>query len=169
MGDTLVKVSARKGALFALDRDVDVVRVRSLNGCGDVRVSVLGQTVSLAAGHELTLTMQLPVEEQIKPADGIGRRDHSTRKVYDRLHATVCDFSIVSAMSSAEPLCRMRNTSLAGERRVIERLIKAAAAVEAVTRAKGPYVAKPKPPTLPAGHMKYAAGSSRLGLKAQAL
>jgi hypothetical protein len=65
----------------------------------------------------------------------------------------------------------MRGSTLPAERKLAERLMKAAAAVDAVTRAKGSYSARPKEAGTEDASVGYAVDNrnNRLGLKASAL
>lgn len=139
-------IAIKKGAMVALESAGDAVRVKSCSGPGHATVRLAGKNISLAPGQELLVTSHKPSTEQLAPADGVGRRLISQHSLMADLHIAVADISLVSFVQHADYLGKLRTSTSPVEKRMLSSLLKTAASIETVTRARGAYTAKPKKP-----------------------
>jgi hypothetical protein len=137
-------VHTKKGALVSVERTQGALYVRACSRSGDVAVITGGRRIQLHPGCELIVTNHRPSDADLKPSDGIGRRDMRTEKLHGELHATVCDFSIVTVISNSIPLSSLKLSAQSADRKLLERLVRTAAAVDMVTKVRGPYSGRGK-------------------------
>ena len=148
-GDLVVKtgiaqVKIDRDGLVLVESEGGLTRAAALSGPGHVELVAGSRSFPLSPGQEVLLTDHAPKPEETMPRDGVGRRRMSTTEAGDGLFASFADVSIVSLMHSAGHLRPLRRPSTAAEKRVLERLIRTAAALDATTRARGPFKAQPK-------------------------
>jgi hypothetical protein len=141
-GDVVIK----KGAMVALDSTGGALRVKSCSGPGHTTVRLAGKSISLAPGQELLVSTRKPTKELLAPADGVGRRMVSQHSLMSDLHIAVSDISLVSYLQNAHFLSHLRASTSPVEKRMLGALLKTAASIETVTRARGAYTARPKKP-----------------------
>jgi len=132
------------GALLSVQVGSGSTRVSALSGPGDVSLLVDKHKITLGPGQEALITDHSPTAEDTTPKDGIGRRDAHPKRSDSGIFVTLADFSMVSMIDSADHLRLVRRPRSARERQLLQHLLKTAAAVETLTRAKGPYRALPK-------------------------
>jgi hypothetical protein len=136
----LGSVQARKGSLCSLRNDGNSVYVRALSDVGHTKVVSENREVNLAPGEELLLTNHAPLVTEIKPGDGVGRRGANTREIGAQKFATVSDFSMITFIANSKSF-----TAQAPNRKLVERMLKTAAAVSMVTQRKGAYTSQALP------------------------
>lgn len=134
-------VHAKKGSLVSVVMDGDALRVSACSGPGDVTLVAGGKAIAIAPGQELMISDRELSKEKLLRADGVGRRSCRTFAITMDLFAGVSDVSIVSMIANHEELQALLHPTTNTEHRIAERLLKTAAVVEQVTRAKGPYSA----------------------------
>lgn len=154
----IARVKIDRDGLVLVESEGGLTRAAALSGPGHVELVAGSRSFPLSPGQEVLLTDHAPKPEETMPRDGVGRRRMSTTEAGDGLFASFADVSIVSLMHSAGHLRPLRRPSTPAEKRVLERLIRTAAALDATTRARGPFKALPKDkapqpasPTRPAG------------------
>lgn len=133
-----------KDALFCVGASATRMRVLACSGPDDVWAVVGDHKLSVAPGQEVLICDHDPKDEDKMPPDGIGRRDLTTRKLTDDFSVTYADFSIVSLLFSQEHLKTVRQGLKSVDKDILERLERAAAAINTITAAKGPYKSTPK-------------------------
>lgn len=139
------KVKIKKGALVAIESNESVVRVKACSGPSHVHIEIGGRKLQIAPGQELLITNSKPTDEQLIPRDGIGRRHVWSHQLSDKTHVTVADFSIISFVQNASYLANVKNSKSADKQKLLNNLLKTAAAIHTVTGGKrGAYTAKPK-------------------------
>src|SRR5262249_5811512 len=144
--------------LFSVECDSGVSRIAAFSGPGDLHLAAGSRKFDLSPGQEAFITDHEPTKEDTSPRDGVGRRRITTTKVRDDLFVSFADISIVTVIHSADHLRVLSQPNAAAERKILERLIRTAAALDTATRAKGPYRAVPRnrpepksPPDVPTG------------------
>jgi hypothetical protein len=134
----------KKGALISIEEEDGVVRVKACSGPDHACAIVDGHKISLAPGQEMLLTASTPTESELSPADGVGRRILSTNAVKEGVYVTISDFSIISYVQNAGYLQSLRTVSGDNDKRILNSLLKTAAAIQTLSGAKkGAYKAKP--------------------------
>ena len=136
-------VIVKKGALVSLDATSGQLRVRVLSGPGHVAVVAAGKTMPLGPGREAYLSDHIPADDEAHCRDDVGRRELRKYPLAGGCALTICDFSIVSLLSSEHHLKHLAGSQSRDLRQIFDQLVKTAAAVEQLTSARGPYVAKP--------------------------
>ena len=113
----LGQVYGGKDALFSVDADYNFMRVQAVSGQSDVWVVVNKRKIDLLPGKEVLVTDHKPKDEEITPADGVGRRSPATENLEGGLKITYSDFSLVSWLDassiydrSGKPCLPTRNT-----------------------------------------------------------
>lgn len=124
-------VFIRKGGLAAIDREHNSLRVKACSGPGDVRFECGNRKFNLAPGQELTIGTS---PECTNPTDGVGRRNHARYDLGNGACATISDFSIISLLRNADYLSDIRAAKTRQSKRVLDRMLKAAAAVQLASR-----------------------------------
>ncbi len=139
------KIRIKKGALVAIESNDNSVRIKACSGPTHVHVEIAGRKLQISPGQELLITNAKPSSEQITPADGIGRRQVSSHQLSEKAHITVSDFSIISFVQNTSYLGSIKNSKSAEKQKLINSLLKTAAAIHTVTGGKrGAYTAKPR-------------------------
>lgn len=134
-------VFVRKGALVSIVAEDESMTVASCSGPGDVVVQVAQHRILLAPGQEAKVSSH--VDGAAGRADGVGRRNAQTVALTKGLHLTTSDFSIVSMMSNVVHMQTLIHPTTSIEKRISDRLLKAAAAVQQLTSRRGAYTARP--------------------------
>ncbi len=133
-----VEVTARRSALVFVSAFDDSTTVRSCGNNGTVIVKINGKTVSLNSGEELIVSNHKPDYTEIRPSDGVGRRNSRT-VIAGSKYITISEFSILTMVSQHEKLFALRKSVDISERRLLARLLKTAATVDAVLKYRGSY------------------------------
>ncbi len=133
--------------------------VKACSGPGAVRVARPDFSVNLAPGHELLLSNSRPSKTDMNPADGVGRRKADVKELNDGTHAVVSDFAMITLIKNLDGL---RNAKTAVERKIVERMLRTAAAINLATGGRGVYSSKSKPnaPAKPQTQQQYAGPDS---------
>ena len=76
------------------------------------------------------------------PADGIGRRKQDVKELSDGTHAVISDFAMITLIGN---LTNLRKSTSAVDKKIVDRLLRTAAAVGIATSGRGVYTSKPKP------------------------
>ncbi len=134
------EVQVQKGALVSVRAEDGCTYVRVCSSSGTVKVNVIGKILTLNSGEELVVSNHKPDNSEIRPADGLGRRNTHTVALGNK-YVTVSDFSIVSMVSNHETLYALHNSGQNQDRQLIDRMLKTAATVDMVLRYRGAYSA----------------------------
>jgi hypothetical protein len=137
---------AKKNALIDVEAYTGDFRVKSLSGPGHVTVQEGEQTLPLHPGQEIFIAKRVVEDSDKTPPDGVGRRKFENLTLKDGTKAIMSDFSIPSFMTAAEHAQAIRRSSDPHDHDVSERILKTAAAVQALTMTKGMYTAVPRQP-----------------------
>ena len=137
-------VSVVKGAIVAVGVEKGVIRVRACTGLGSVVLHNPKTKIPLSAGSELMLFDHQPTKYEAIPKDGIGRRNLVAHRIDNELTAVLGDFSVVSLLHNSSHLKTSRSSGIESRQHLVNRLSKTAAAIEQVTKLKGPYFSQPK-------------------------
>lgn len=140
----LAQLQADKDSLFSVETDSGVSRIAAFSGPGDLHLIAGSRKFDLSPGQEVLITDHGPTQEETSPRDGIGRRRLTTTKVREDLFVSCADVSIVTLINSAGHLRPLRQPSSSAEKRILERLVRTAAALDTTTRSRGPYRAQPR-------------------------
>ncbi len=140
----LGQVYGAKDALFSVDADYNLMRAEAVSGPSDVWVVVNKKRIDLAPGREVLVTDHAPKDEEVTPADGVGRRTPKTEEMDGGLKVTYSDFSLVSWLDAFDHLRPLRQGMSANEKHILDRIERTAAVVNTLTSAKGRYNAVPK-------------------------
>jgi hypothetical protein len=132
-------VEIKKGALVHVDMRNGNAHVKACGNAGDVVVYGYNHKFPIAPGQEVILTSHAPSQKDMLPADGVGRRNQETKKLEDGGHVIMSDVSLLTVISSQSALKNKPEN-----KRVVERILKTAAALDMITRARGGYVAIPR-------------------------
>ncbi len=147
------RIHVRKGALVSIITDTGVTRVAALSGPGHVAVVVGRHSIALNPGHEAVIAHHELSAQDTRPADGVGRRLVKTHEIEGGTHVAICDFSIVSLMSTADHMRALRQPSNSLERKLAERLVKTAAVLHQVTAGRGAYTGRARERRAAAGEL----------------
>jgi hypothetical protein len=146
---SLGEVRIRKGALVSVIVNSSGLRVASCSGPGDVTLHAGGRTIALAPGEEALVSHEVPGYDELNRADGIGRRDSKTSALQGGLNLTMAEFSIVTMLGNVSHLQTLVHPVSAVERRISERMLKTAAALQQIKQGRGAYKARPNALTAP--------------------
>jgi hypothetical protein len=139
-------IRVKRGALVSVSVESGMLKVIACSGPNDVTVECGQKTISLMPGEELTVSKHQPTKASC--ADGVGRRrvrSIAFGKSIDDSYATICDISIVSFIANLPHLQSLAHATSPLERKISERLLKTAAALQQVTAGRGVYTAEPSP------------------------
>jgi hypothetical protein len=158
-GDANIKtihgmITAKRGTLVHVVSKQGKVYIKAC--VNDVKVSAHGTEVALPIGQELMLSVMPPTEADLHPSDGIGRRKQDIRALADGTSLVMSDFSMISLIANLPSLRKDDG----GGRKIIEKMLKTAAALDVVTRSHGSYTATPKDPTRVRHNGDYAADAA---------
>lgn len=128
----------RKGALVMADCTAHTCRIRSLGSPGDVELDVNSCHITMNPGDEVVLADHKMMEDELMPADGIGRRLR-TNEARLGIHVHLNDFSVVSLLKNRPYFHALKSLDPRGN--LMQRLIKTAVIVEMVKSKRGPYTA----------------------------
>jgi hypothetical protein len=134
-------IQAGKGALVSVRTLQGSTYVKSCSGSSTVNVIINGKTFALNTGEELLVTDHKPDDSEIHPADGIGRRQTST-SMAGRHYVTISDFAIITMLSQSDALAQVVHASDSESKRLLNSILKRAAAVDTVMKYRGAYSAK---------------------------
>lgn len=149
-------VELRKGALVHIDTRGGNLHVKACSNAGDVAVSVRGHKMSLQPGQEVILVNHVPSDSDLHQADGIGRRRQEIRQLSGGMHVVMSDFSVITVLGN---LNAVRSSGTESNKRVIERMLKTAAALDVLTRSRGAYFAIPR--ETPSRRVEYGESSAQ--------
>ncbi|MFN8657734.1 MAG: hypothetical protein U0105_15450 [Candidatus Obscuribacterales bacterium] len=135
-------VELKPGALVHIDSRDGLMSVKACSGPGDVKVSRPAFNQALAPGQELLLSAHRPTKNEMTPADGIGRRKQDVKELSDGTHAVISDFAMITLIGN---LTHLRKSTSAADKKIVDRLLRTAAAVGIATSGRGIYTSKPKP------------------------
>jgi hypothetical protein len=156
---SLGDVHIRKGALVSIALEDDALRVSACSGPGDVAIKIGERTIVLAPGEEAMLSTHVPSDEEHLRADGVGRRSSHSLAIDRNLHLTTSEFSIITMLANVEHLKTLSQPTSPVEKRLGDRLLKTAAALQQLTSARGSYTARPN-----VSHHQTAPHSNVLGI-----
>jgi hypothetical protein len=130
-------VTLKKGALVQIEIREHNVYIRACSDIGDVTVYGCDSSFPLHPGQEAILCSSRPDQQDMRPADGIGRRNQQLKEAGSGF-IVLSDFSLLSMMFNLPVL---RDSVQPADRKVVERLLKSAAAIDVSSRHRGPYSA----------------------------
>lgn len=139
----LATVHAKKGALVSVSVEHHGLRVAALSGPGHVKVVAGGRSMAMHPGQEIVISSHALAPEEQGRADGVGRRRFQTCSIGEGLHASTCDFSLVSYMANVGHMRCIKHPRTAIEKRIASDLMTTAAALSIVTDKLGAYTARP--------------------------
>ncbi len=134
------KITADRGALFAVEQQDGITRVRALSGPGDITITAGEKSISLNPGEEMMIAAHPLKRHDLNPADGIGRRVARHFKFSNGVYGAISDFSIASLIHGD---ARVRDF-ISHRDGLFEGILKTAVAVELVTASRGRYSSIPK-------------------------
>jgi hypothetical protein len=151
--DTVIKtplgeIAAGKNSLLliSVDSSLHFVRVTSFESGGkSAKLMVEGQPLAIDAGQEIVLSRETNSESLVRRADGVGRRGTTMVHLNSGITAHVSDVAIVTLLARHKCLRALANPQTPAERSIASRLLKIAAALDQVTRYRGPYTAHSLP------------------------
>lgn len=147
------EIYASKNALLTVSAFGETVRVIACSGPGDVSVKVGSQTIALSPGEELLVSSKRLIEEDTRTSDGIGRRNSKVFPAGKNLWVALSDVSIMTLLMHAPHLNSLIYPPSLLEQQISNRLLKTAAVVDQVTRARGPYQLKAAPEAVEQGNV----------------
>jgi hypothetical protein len=133
------QIHVRKGALLVLESSNHTARIYACSGPGDVRVQIGATSIELAPGNELVIADHKLTEEQVKKADGIGRRTKPAYSVSGSSFAALNDFSLVTLLANSNHLDSVKLANTPEKKAVLARITKMAAILHQLGTAKGRY------------------------------
>ena len=135
------EIKAKKNAQLAVSFEDNILRVTALSGPNDVFFSLNDAHVILSPGEELSIANHILKDGEILKPDGVGRRNLKSFSLKNnvQLHATISEISIITMLNNSSHLKALIHSSKQREKFIATRLLKAAAAIDTVTRTKGPY------------------------------
>jgi hypothetical protein len=134
-------IHAGKGALASVKCIQGNTYIKSCSPRGTVFVEVAGKSIELNPGEELLVTDHKPDASEVRPADGLGRRHCQTTALAGR-YITLSDFSIITLLSNTDSMTDLVHSRDSQSRRLVDRMLKTAAAVDLVMKYKGSYYAR---------------------------
>lgn len=140
-------ITAGRGAIVHIVANAGKVYVKACSN--GIVVHARGTDLRLAPGQEVLLSSEAPRHTDLHPSDGVGRRRQNERTLADGMSVVISDFSMISLIAN---LPNLRFADKIQGRKIIERILKTAAAVETVTRARGAYTATPRSVTHKRGY-----------------
>ncbi len=135
------EIHALKGALASVRVLDGITYIRACGASGTVSAIVAGQPIALGSGEEMVISNHKPDDSEIRPSDGLGRRNTHTI-AYGSKYVTISDFSIISMVSNHETLFAFHNSENSSEKKLLDRLLKTAATVDIVLKHRGAYASK---------------------------
>lgn len=139
------QVQVRKGALVSMDLSGGVLRVVALSGPGDVTIVAAGRKLDLPPGREAVIAAGALEPDELKPEDGIGRRDVTSHELADGLALAVSEVSLTSLITSAPHFHAIKKPASAMTRNLQEQMLKTAAALHHLGLARGSFSGRSKP------------------------
>ena len=133
----LADIKAGKGALLAVCADENGVRITACSGPGHVAVLVGEKAIKLSVGEELILSTRELSGDEVLKADGIGRRNFNSQKISSKLHASICEVSLLTVLSNWEHLASAKSSNNPLARSISDRMLKAGAVLSMVTQSRG--------------------------------
>lgn len=149
-------VELRKGALAHIDMRGGNLHVKACSNAGDVAVFVREHRLPLQPGQEVILVNHAPSDRDMHPADGVGRRHQEIRQLTGGKHVVMSDFSVVTVLGNLNVI---RSSNSEADKRVIDRMLKTAAALDVLTRTRGAYQATPR--EMPTKRVEYGESSAQ--------
>jgi hypothetical protein len=135
-------VLVNKGSIFDVAVDGTDVRAKAFSGPLEVSIAGAGRSLYVDPGTELLVSMQAIDETKLAPADGVGRRRAKKMESVGRLNVASADFSITSFLKEAPHMWKLCHPVSMDEKRILQRIMKTAAAVQTMNNRYGPYRAK---------------------------
>jgi hypothetical protein len=132
-------ITAKRGALVHITSKEGKVYIKACSN--DVVVRAHGTELTLTPGQEVLLSAVAPQQSDMHPSDGVGRRKQDVRQLADGTSVVMSDFSMITLIAN---LPSLRSANNPDGRKIIDRMLKTAAAIDVVTRAHGNYTATPK-------------------------
>jgi len=127
-------VTAKKGALVAVDVEGNRARIRACSGPGHISVVSEGRDIRLNPGEELVVVNGQMTQVDAFPADGIGRRKIHKHELSAEKSVAISEFSMTTLLATHSWMTR-GNASLVGK------MLKTAVALQIATRGHGRYYA----------------------------
>jgi hypothetical protein len=128
-------VSGCANAAVLVDYNNGVMRVANLTGVANaVRVKFGGQVYSVPAGVELIVASQPFTKSDLRPADGLARRN---MQVLQGVDAAIAEFSVESSLEGSSLISGLLASSVKGEQRVHNKIARMAAVLNYVAGAEG--------------------------------
>lgn len=138
------EVKVRKGALAIIKFDGDALRVVACTDAVSITLQG-GKTIDISVGEEAVISDRAITAEQHALADSIGRRNFRNFSLDNKLHMSVCDVSLITVLAQAQELDAVRKPHTPAEKRLHDKMMRAAAALHLVTQNRGPFKAIKKP------------------------
>jgi hypothetical protein len=135
-------VLANKASIFDVAVAGTDVRAKAFSGPLEVSIAGAGRSLYVDPGTELLVSMQAIDQMKLAPPDGIGRRRAKKMESIGRLNIASADFSITSFLKEAPHMWKLCHPVSLDERRILQRIMKTAAAVQTMNSRYGPYRAK---------------------------
>ena len=131
-------IDATAGAMVSVKSCQGTSYIRACSGGGTVLVQVDGRQFKLNAGEELVVSKHSQDVSEVRPADGVTRRQSQSEKLSYHF-VTLSEFAIISMLSSSNSLASLVHSNEGAQRHILSRLLKTAASVDAVTKYRGAY------------------------------
>ena len=84
------------------------------------------------------------VVTDMNPTDGIGRRKQDIKELNDGTHVVVSDFALITLINNLDTL---KNRASSAEKKIVERMLRTAAAINVATGGRGVYNSRSKAKT----------------------
>ena len=135
-------ISIKKGALVLLSQESELVRVTACSGPNDVIVACGDKQFKLLPGEELILSPHKLEDDEVKKADGVGRRYSTIDQTGNGFYVIRNDVSLLTMLSSIPYMNAMAHSNSPLEKRITRRIFKTAAILGQITNYRGRYEAK---------------------------
>jgi hypothetical protein len=130
---------AGKGAIVDVESDTDYIRLKAFSGPGHTAIVCGDRSIDVSPGQELTVAAHDIEDADLYPPDGIGRRRNEKVVINDKLKAASCDFSITGFFTECPHVQGVKRAIVGEDKNTMDRILKAAAAVQTVTSRYGAY------------------------------
>lgn len=136
-------IAVQKGALLSVALDGSSTRVIACSGPGQVSIQVANQSYAVSPGKEIIISDHILSDDEQRKADGVGRREFHSFRLSNGSYATTSSVSLVSMLLNLRHMRPLLHPGNHEERRIAQRLIKSAAAVDQASKQHGLYTATP--------------------------
>jgi len=141
----LADFSASRNALIAIETNGELLRSKSFCPDGHPVLSFAKQQREVLAGQEILLCTHKITNDDLIPPDGVGRRDSKPMaEAAENIYGSVSDFSISSFLNEMNYLQPVKNAFEKEEKKIRDKILKTAIALQTATASHGPYRAAAK-------------------------